>query len=72
MEKEKLKQLSKQKNHYRYIPNFSPDILFSVIIPVYNSGKYLNQSIQSVLKQKLNNLEIILIEDCSTDNSAKI
>jgi len=54
------------------LPNLKSDVLFSIIIPVYNSDKYLVQCIQSVLNQKLNNLEIILIEDCSTDNSTKI
>ena len=46
--------------------------LFSVIIPVYNSEKYLNKCIKSVLNQKNNKTEIILIEDCSTDNSLKV
>ena len=45
--------------------------LFSVIIPVYNSEKYLNKCIKSVLNQKNNKTEIILIEDCSTDSSLK-
>ena len=46
--------------------------LFSVIIPVYNSGKYLKKCINSVIAQKHNKTEIILIDDCSTDNSLKI
>ena len=46
--------------------------LFSVIIPVYNSEKYLNKCIKSVLNQKNNKTEIILIEDCSTDSSLKV
>ena len=46
--------------------------LFSVIIPVYNSAKYLHESINSVLLQKKENTEIILVDDCSTDQSSKI
>ena len=46
--------------------------LFSIIIPVFNSEKYLNESINSVLRQKSKNTEIILINDCSTDRTRKI
>ena len=44
------------------------EILVSIIIPIYNSEKYLKQCIDSILKQKYSNLEIILINDGSTDN----
>ena len=44
----------------------------SVIIPVYNVSKYLNRSIASILNQTLSNIEIICVDDCSTDNSLKI
>jgi|TARA_B100001964_G_C14245026_1_gene606981 glycosyltransferase involved in cell wall biosynthesis len=46
--------------------------LFSVIIPVFNSEKYLRESINSILRQKKNNVEIILVNDCSADESGKI
>ena len=46
--------------------------LLSVIIPVYNTEKYLNECIQSVVNQTYANLEIILINDGSTDNSPAI
>ncbi len=44
----------------------------SVIIPVYNVEKYLSECIESVLKQTYNNIEIILINDASTDKSGEI
>jgi len=46
--------------------------LISVIIPVYNVEKYLRQCLNSVISQTYRNLEIILIDDGSTDNSWKI
>lgn len=44
----------------------------SVIIPVYNTEQYLKECFDSVLKQDFDNLEVIVINDCSTDNSLKI
>src|SRR5699024_8503264 len=44
----------------------------SIIVPVYNKEKYLDQSLKSILNQSFDNLEIILINDGSTDNSLEI
>lgn len=44
----------------------------SIIIPVYNVEKWLNKCVESVLQQTYENLEIILINDGSTDNSGTI
>lgn len=46
--------------------------LISVIIPVYNNAKHLERCLDSVISQTHKNLEIILINDGSQDNSAKI
>lgn len=44
----------------------------SVIIPVYNTGAYLEKSIRSIMDQTYTNLEIICVNDGSTDNSIEI
>jgi len=48
------------------------DSLISIIVPIYNAEKYLHQCIESILSQTYKNLEIILINDGSTDNSLNI
>lgn len=44
----------------------------SVIVPVYNAEKYLNQCIDSICQQTLKDIEIILVDDASTDGSLAI
>ena len=46
--------------------------LISVVIPIYNVEKYLEQCLDSVINQTYKNIEIICVNDCSTDNSAII
>lgn len=46
--------------------------LVSVIMPVYNTGKYVLDAIQSILNQSYGNFELIIINDGSTDNSEDI
>lgn len=46
--------------------------LVSIIMPLYNSGKFIEQSIKSVLTQTYKDWELIIIDDCSSDNSNDI
>lgn len=48
------------------------EALISIIIPVYNVEKYLEECIESCINQTYRNIEIILINDGSTDNSLEI
>lgn len=46
--------------------------LVSVLIPNYNHSIFLEERIQSVLNQKYQNFEVIILDDCSTDNSKNV
>lgn len=47
-------------------------MLISIVIPVYNAAEYLNRCLTSILEQSYTDLELILIDDCSTDSSYQI
>jgi glycosyltransferase involved in cell wall biosynthesis len=46
--------------------------LVSIIIPCYNSTEYITQTIESILVQTYQNWEMIIVDDCSVDDSVKI
>jgi len=46
--------------------------LISIIIPVYNAEAFLEKCINSLINQTYQNIEILIVDDCSTDNSYKI
>lgn len=61
---ERIKMLSKViETDYKNEP------LVSVVIPSYNSAHWLTDTIESILKQSYSNIEIIVVDDCSTDNT---
>ena len=47
-------------------------IKVSVILPVYNTGKYLRQCLESIENQTLKNFEVFCVDDGSTDDSVEI
>lgn len=63
----KIQQENQQKIQLKNQPSALP--LISIIIPVYNAAKFLDQTITSCLKQDYPRLEIVLINDGSTDDS---
>ena len=46
--------------------------LVSIIMPSYNTANYISESIQSVLNQTYKNWELIIVDDCSSDNTLEI
>ena len=57
-------------DHYIYQGNEEPDI--SVIITVYNQANCFYKVLRSVQNQSLKNIEIIIIDDCSLDNTTEV
>ena len=51
--------------------HFQSDLI-SVIIPTYNSEKFIKKTVISVLKQTYRNLEIVIVDDCSKDSTRTI
>ena len=46
--------------------------LVSVIIPMFNSAKFISQTLESLLYQTMKDFEVVVIDDCSTDNSVEV
>ena len=46
--------------------------LVSIIMPSYNTAQYITETIQSVIDQTYHNWELIIVDDCSTDNTLSL
>ena len=44
----------------------------SIIIPMYNAEKYIGECLDSILAQTFTDYEVIVVDDCSTDNSRAV
>lgn len=51
---------------------YNEQILLSVIVPVYNAEEYLSDCLASIRKSNYQNIEVILVNDGSTDSSPSI
>lgn len=54
------------------VQNVSNQPFFSILIPVYNTSNTVRRTLASVLNQTFNNIEVIIVDDGSTDNSYKV
>src|SRR5437870_4846053 len=64
-----LHKLEKTKTSWR---SYDANQKVTIVLPVYNGQTYLRQSIESCLKQTHRNFELVVVDDCSTDNSPSI
>lgn len=57
---------------FEYYVSMSEEIKFSVIMPTYGVGEYIGDALGCLMMQSYDNFEVIIVDDCSPDNSADI
>ncbi|MBO5057622.1 MAG: glycosyltransferase [Lachnospiraceae bacterium] len=72
-----LQNISRQRHLFHYLEKHVEmqqyrEIWVSVVVPIYNAESYLEECLDSILEQTFPNLEILLIDDGSTDGSADV
>ncbi|MBQ9764501.1 MAG: glycosyltransferase family 2 protein [Phascolarctobacterium sp.] len=50
----------------------SKDVLVSIVVPIFNDEKYIKECVESILRQSYKNIEVLLINDGSTDSSGEV
>lgn len=66
-----LNAIDKLKKKIAQLKNL-PTPAISIVIPVYNAEQYVSECLDSLLMQTFQDFEVIVVDDCSTDNSVKI
>ena len=67
-----LKDLGYPNDFENFNPERNKEPLVSVVVPFYNVEPYITQCLTSIVNQTYKNIEIICVDDCGQDNSAKI
>lgn len=70
--KQRISELTDEISRLELKKDFMASPAISVIIPMYNREKYIGECLDSLLAQTLKNFEVIIIDDCSTDNSISV
>ena len=69
--KQFIKLCLEEKFIYKNKIGYNNKPIISVIVPTYNKGNFIMKSIRSIQNQSFKNIEIVIINDCSTDNTSK-
>lgn len=55
-----------------YTSTQTPSVLVSIVMPTYNASAFVSESIEAIMAQTYTNWELLVVDDCSTDNTAEI
>ncbi len=67
-----INEIEKLNTHSTYNIELKKEPLVSIVMTTYNVEKYINESIDSILNQTYSNLELIIVDDASSDDTVKI